>query len=327
MYFDVVFLDISSNKYYDRTTLEKEALGGSEASVVRTAEGLGSLGLKVAVIESRCSYFEPLVGQFCYFIHADDAPGITCRHYVQIRCNNHPEIFKGARKYMWLHDVCKPQDQEAINSLINNNIKVIGVSRWHRNNILECYPGFENVSYIYNPVQDELYQDPNKPVEYDRNMMVWPASPHKGLKHALTLFKRVQESNPKMQLAIFNPGYKELDGIALSIMPGVMVYGPNPCKSVWQVVRNSLCVFYPTEWKETFGLVAAEANAIGTPLITSPLAALKEVVSSEVQFANSDDEVVAKAIDWSKNGRPLTVGQDDFKFSEVLLKWVRLLAN
>lgn len=327
MHFDVLFLDTTSPKYYDRMTLEREALGGSEATVIRVAEGLGSLGLKVCVLQSRVSYFEPISGQFAFFMHSDDASGITCRHYIQIRVNNHPEIFKGAKKYVWLHDVASKQSEETVKSLIDNNIKVIGVSRWHRNNILENFAGYENVTYVYNPVQDELYADPNTQTDYDRNMIVWPASPHKGLSKAIELFKKIREGNPKMNMAIFNPGYKQLDGINLSIQPGLMVYGPNPCKSVWSVVKNSLCVFYPTEWSETFGLVAAEANALGVPLVTNPLAALKEVVSSDNQFIESDEQAVKRVLDWSANGRPLTVGKDEFRFSEVLLSWVRLLAS
>jgi glycosyltransferase involved in cell wall biosynthesis len=92
-------------------------------------------------------------------------------------------------------------------------------------------------------------------------------------------------------------------------------------------MKKSLCVFYPVQYQETFGLVAAEANALGVPLVTHPKAALKEVVSSDLQFAETDAEIVQKVVDWHKHGRPEVSGRDEFKYKDVLMDWVRLLAR
>lgn len=323
-HFDVLFLDTTSTKYYDRTTLEKEPLGGSEASVVRVAEGLASLGLKVCVVETQCGYFEPIMGQHCFFMHGDDIEKITCRHYIQIRRNLNSHLFPRARKYLWLHDVCKPEDASQVKDLIDNNIKVIGVSQWHLSNILSVLGDYKNATFIYNPVPEELYTDR---AEYDRNIVVWLSSPHKGLGHALDLFGEVYKVNPKMTFIIFNPGYMQLDNVRISSRPGVIVYGPLNCKSMWNVVKKSLCVFYPTTWKETFGCIAAEANALGTPIATMPLAGLNESVNGDFQFCETDEKLVEKVLDWNKNGRPVVTGKDEFKQYAIVEQWVKLLAN
>lgn len=329
MHFDIVFLDTTANKYYDRQTLEKEPLGGTEASVVRVAEGLGALGLKVAVMETRVEYFEPIMGQHCFFIHGDEAPNTTCRHFIQIRENKHPHLFPGSKKYIWLHDVADSVVEGSwLPSLVEHKIQVITVSRWHRNNLREVLPGYDRIAYIYNPVEESLYKPSSVKLPYNSNVLTWTASPHKGLAHALQLFREIRKSNPKMQFVIFNPGYHQLKP-ELSLEPGVMVPGPTNCRTLWAQVEASLCIFYPVQWKETFGCIAAEANAMGVPIATFRKAALKEVVSSDNQMvADHDDEGIVKMVlEWSKNGRPEVSGREEFKYGEVILKWVKLLAQ
>lgn len=327
MHFDILFLDVTANKYYDRTTLERDSLGGTEATVIRLAEALGSLGLKVAVMQTRVNYFPPIMGQHAFFIHGDDAPSVTCNHYIQLRRNLHPEIFKGSKKYLWLHDVAVDEAKDA-ESLKANNIKVLGVSRWHKNNIKEVIndPNVD-IDYIYNPIQDDIYVGIDANPQYNNHLMCWTASPHKGLENGLKIFKKIHEKEPRMQLIVFNPGYIRLNDVQVSEIPGVTVYGKCNVATVWSVVQKSLCVFYPTQWKETFGMIAAEANALGTPMITNPIAALKEVISSTNQFANTEEEFIDKVLDWSNTGRPRVFGKEEFKLGEITLEWVKLLGT
>ena len=326
VHFDCIFFDPIGYKYFDRMTLEKEALGGTEATIVRVAEGLAELGLKVAVVQTTAEYFAPIMGQHCFFVHAQDISDYTCKHYIQVRSYLNPHLFPGAKQYLWLHDVANHEETEKLNDLIRFKVTVIAVSRWHRNNVRDMLPGYSNIRYIYNPVNDSLFSTPYND-NYDRTKLVWVASPHKGLRHALNLFKQIKAKNDKMELIIFNPGYTQLDTAELSLMNGVNCYGPMNCASVWGVVKKSLAVFYPTKWDETFGLIAAEANALGTPLITFNRAALKEVISSNEQFAQDDESAIQKALDWSANGRPQVAGRDEFKFSNVIMDWVKLLAG
>lgn len=329
MHFDIIFLDTTANKYYDRTTLEKEPLGGTEASVVRIAEGLGSLGLKVAVIQSKVNYFEPTMGQYCFFLHSDSTPNITCKHYIQIRRNSNPDVFQGAKKYIWLHDVACSDENQWLPKLKEHNITLIGVSRWHKKNIQEFIPNYTNITYIYNPVQEDIYVDTQATIKYDPNILVWMSSPHKGLGKALELFKRIRKENPKMQFIIFNPGYMQIDTAKLAVEPGLSIYGPMNCHSMWNVVQKSLCVFYPAQWVETFGLIAAEANALGTPVATYSKGAIKEILNSDIQMVSDNDEdaIISKVLDWSKNGRPKVLGRDEFRLPDVVLEWVKLLAK
>lgn len=329
MHFDVIFLDDCTTKYYDRSTLEKKALGGTEASLIRVAEGLAALGLKVAVVECNVPYFAPTMGQHCFFLHVNDVSDTTCKHYIQLRGVSQPQMFPGAKRYTWLHDLADEKIKAWEDTLLKGNYQVIAVSRWHKNSIKEYLPNYEKITHIYNPVPDEIYVTAETPTSYDRNVLIWTSSPHKGLGKALEMFKTIRARNNRMQLIVCNPGYFNLDTNTLATIPGVSVYGSMACKNMWAVIQKTLCVFYPCQFDETFGLVAAEANALGTPIATYRKAALKEIVSSENQTVDTEDEsgLIDKVINWSENGRPLTLGRDGFKHSEILMNWVKLLAK
>lgn len=299
-------------------TLEREPLGGSEASVIRVAEGLASLGLKVCIVEANCNEFEPVMGQHCFFMHAKDLDKIQCKHYIQIRVDRNPQLFPKARHYVWMHDVMKKSEDAK-----QRNIKVIAVSHWHKQNILNN-SNYTNIKVLYNPVPEELYTTRGVT---NPNLLVWMSSPHKGLGKALELFKKIHEKNSAIQFIVFNPGYYNLNNIEVASQPGVQLYGPQSCRTLWNVVAKCNAVFYPTEWKETFGCIAAEANALGVPLITNKIAALAESVSSEEQFVKSDEEAIEKALSWATGSRPIVEGQKEFRFKEVIMEWVKYLAD
>lgn len=325
MHFDVIMLDTTSPKYFDRNSLEKEPLGGTEATVIRVAEALASLNLVVAVVQTRCPFFEPVMGQHCFFFHADSlTSGDTCDHYIQIRRNTNPQLFPKAKKYLWMHDLAVADKGFTTKDLVNDNIKVIAVSRWHRKNIQSFLPDYnEHIACIYNPVPDEIYG--NRP-NYDKNLLVWTSSPHKGLGKALELFKLILKERPMMKLIVYNPGYLQVDHAKLAAESRVYYTGSESCRNVWDTVSKALCVFYPTQWDETFGMIASEANALGTPVASFKRGALKEVLTDS-QLVDRDDEdgVIKKVLDWNEFGKPSIQGKDEFRMSRVLQDWVKLL--
>ena len=49
--------------------------------------------------------------------------------------------------------------------------------------------------------------------------------------------------------------------------PGVTVHHAVPRASLWQVIARAAVVLCPAMWDEPFGMVAAEAQACGTPVV------------------------------------------------------------
>lgn len=328
MIFDVIFIDVVCPKPYDNTSLQLEALGGTEATVIRIAEGLAALGIRTAVFQHNRHTI--VAGEYSYYIPLKDISKAKTSCVVAVRSVAHLDNFKKAKKYTWQHDLPGPHLIESMPTIMRNGVKVVGVSKWHKNAMKELItdPGrIENpkVTYVYNPVPDNLYIPNKTKVKYNPNKLVWASSPHKGLDRALFLFDRLRDitGNTDLELHVFNPGYYEQ---TLANHAGVIVHGPQSCTEMWQHLSEALCLFYPTNWKETFGLVAAEANAVHTPVITYELAGLREVVSDHKQKVSLNDEktLLNRVKTWLNGERPETHGHPHFKLTEVLKDWINL---
>lgn len=326
--FDVLFLDTTSKRFYDRQVLEKSALGGTEASLIRVAESLAGFGLKVVIVQSQVNYFPAIMGQHCFFMHSDDLKNMTCKHFIQVRGIMNSHLFPKAKKYVWLHDEVDERLKDWNETIDKYKMSVIGVSRWHLKDVQKYVHSFRT-SFIYNPVPDEIYASPDLELKYDPNTFIWNFSAHKGLGKGLEVFKRIKERLPQANLIITHPGYHDLDMTRLSTIPGVSVYGPMACRQLWGVVQSSLCVLYPSQFNETFCCNLAEANALGTPFLSYNRQVLKEVVSTSDQLVEDGNEnaLVERAVEWSTKGRPKVTGMEQFKISRVIFKWIQLLGS
>jgi glycosyltransferase involved in cell wall biosynthesis len=182
---------------------------------------------------------------------------------------------------------------------------------------------FPRVNYIYNPIDDGLLPFPNQQI--DKNKLVFFSSPHKGLKHALPLFKNLRTHwNKDFKLYVANPGYLVEDW---GQHEGVINLGPLSHQEALKHVRESLCVFYPNFiFPETFGLVIAEANAVGVPVLTHPRGAIPEVISGHWQMTDCriPKQVIDKVMAWYKEP-PRTEGRTDFRLTVVLERWKKVL--
>lgn len=84
-------------------------------------------------------------------------------------------------------------------------------------------------------------------------------------------------------------------------MPEIEWLGRRPSHEVYEIVGNAAFLVFPSEWYETFGQVAIEAFAKGTPVIASNIGAIPELVQPErngLLFRPSDPTDLAAKIDW-----------------------------
>jgi glycosyltransferase involved in cell wall biosynthesis len=63
-----------------------------------------------------------------------------------------------------------------------------------------------------------------------------------------------------------------------SAQPGVVVHPGVPQKTLWEAMARAAVVLCPATWAEPFGMVAAEAQACGTPVVAFRQGALSEVI-------------------------------------------------
>ena len=130
-------------------------------------------------------------------------------------------------------------------------------------------------------------------------MYVGRLSIEKGLGVLLEAWRRLDRQIP---LKILGDG--PMAGLvteAAREMPEIEWLGRRPSNEVYEIVGNAAFLVFPSEWYETFGQVAIEAFAKGTPVIASNIGAIPELVNSErsgLLFRPSDPTDLAAKIDW-----------------------------
>jgi len=65
---------------------------------------------------------------------------------------------------------------------------------------------------------------------------------------------------------------------AVAELKSVRWLGRRTPAEIAQMARQAECLVFPSEWYETFGRVAVEAYAAGTPVIASRIGAIEELV-------------------------------------------------
>lgn len=138
----------------------------------------------------------------------------------------------------------------------------------------------------------------------------------------------VAQYNPNAHLYLANPGYIDLDEPLQSDQ--ITVLGALPQAEALRHVEEAFCVFYPqSSFAETFGLVFAEANQVGTSVLTHDIGSAREVLGGDAQLvdANASENVVGKLMDWWENGRPQVYGRPEFSLPAVLTQWEQLLGS
>lgn len=63
-----------------------------------------------------------------------------------------------------------------------------------------------------------------------------------------------------------------------------------------EMIAGARALLFPIRWHEPFGIVVAEALISGTPVITTPMGAMPELVTPDVGFLCRDEEEMADAI-------------------------------
>jgi glycosyltransferase involved in cell wall biosynthesis len=357
----VLFFDPVCVSPYSARTLKEAALGGTEATVVRIAEALDARVVQHNRTLPEGRYLPP-------------APMADVEHLVVLRepraLQSVRGLYPNARPYVWMHDLARPGSTRgrrlaSVSGLLADlAAPLVCVSDFQRRqveSVLARTPLARSVRAltIYNPIDDGLAPG-TAPV--DPAKLVFFSSPNKGLAFTLDAFQALRRAMPDLRLAVGSPGYKTLRRAGIrpvEHIAGVEWLGPLPHDRILAEVRTALCVFYPNfVLPETFGLVLAEAGAVGTPVLTHDCGAAAEVVRDERQVlpvsrAQRAYERLARLTpsparallaaaagelgvfrpylqrlqSWRAGARPAPQADERFRLSVVAARWRALLAG
>lgn len=333
----ILFIDPVCPKPYDPRVLNTEPLGGTEGTVIRVAQALASKGATVIVKQhNRKDHLDAWVNEdFGVGYSPFGAETVVPTHVIVLRApgalRTARKQFPNAKLYLWCHDMFGgPGWVEGFQSIVDTQTVPIVVSEWHRS---QMYDAMRQAGVgtsipcrrIYNPIAEDLKPD-ETPV--DKSKLVFFSSPHKGLDHTLKIFERFRDfpELADMKLHIANPGYFEnakTDGLRNVVNLGALSHS-----EVIQHVRSSLAVLHLNAvFPETFGLVHAEANAVGTPFLTSRMGAVPETVDHPGELIDVTDPkaVIERVRQWKVYGRPKVRGSAHFRMSRIVSEWLDFL--
>lgn len=358
----VLFFDPACQKPYSARSLEQGALGGTEATVIRVAEALDARVMQHnrSIAEGRYLPAERSGRADHLIVLRDPRP-------LREICAGYP----GARVYLWLHDLVRPGSKRgrrlaaARAALAELDATLVCVSDFQRRQaeaiLLGPRPGTPiKVVTIYNAVDDALAPD-GSAIDHDK--LVFFSSPNKGLAFTLDAFQAAHREIPALRLRVGSPGYKSLRRAHIERVDGrvdgVEWLGPLAPARILAEVRSALCVFYPNfVLPETFGLVLAEAKAVGTPVLTHDCGAAAEVLADPRQVlpitfaqrlyerssrlapsglrpavASVGDRLgvfapyVERVRAWRDGERPLVGPDPRFRLQAIAARWRALLAG
>jgi len=120
-------------------------------------------------------------------------------------------------------------------------------------------------------------------------------SPEKGAAEAVAI-ARIAGAKIDVFGDSYEAGYARRLIEAQSADPGVVVHPGVPQKTLWDAMARAAVVLCPAKWEEPFGMVAAEAQACGTPVVAFRRGALAEVIVDGVTgFLVGPDDLDAAA--------------------------------
>jgi glycosyltransferase involved in cell wall biosynthesis len=124
-------------------------------------------------------------------------------------------------------------------------------------------------------------------------------SVEKGLDVLLSAWELL---SPKAPLKIVGDGpLAELVVAATRRMPQIEWLGQRPISEVHELMGAAMFLIFPSKWYETFGRVAVEAFAKGTPVIASNIGAVAELIDTPKNglcFNPGDPQDLANKIEW-----------------------------
>ena len=351
----LLFFDPLCPRPYSEASLREGGLAGTEASTVRIAEALDACVVQHNRTQSEGRFRVP-------------GPVPHVRDVVVLRdpraLETADQLYPGARLTLWVHDRVEPRSSRgrwfarAAGALRRLRPQIICVSDYQREHVAATVarlPGCERLAVrrIYNPVDDAVLPDGT---HVDPAKLVFLSSPNKGLRFALDAFRALRRRMPELRLCVANPGYKSF---AATAIPGVEWLGSLPHARVLTETRSALCAFSPNfVIPETFGLVFAESNAVGTPVLTHDCGAAAEVVADPRQLlpvtlalrvyeaplhrlaphwrsaaaSLADrlglfDRYIERIASWRAGARPQVGPDSRFRLSAVLPEWRSLFAS
>lgn len=341
---NILIVDPKCPEPYDNNSNKTHGLGGTESTIIKIANQLANTHTVVITQHNRVVSYSPreslhFTAPFQEHTYIKSPDVIIFVQMIEGIIGQLTFKYPKAQKILWLHNYVGEEIGISMRDIAIFNVEIVCVSELHKNHTLAkikntfirrlyfTYIRRIKVHYVYNPIDAAMVPDGT---QVDNNKLVFLSSPHKGIENVIRLFS-VAKMSPGLEnltLYIANPGYRS-DYDSSSLQAGSIVnLGSLPQHLAITHVRSALCVFYPQSKRpETFGLVYAEANAVGTPVLAHDFGSAREILGNQEQIldCNDDSKVIETLKSWCLNGkRPHVEANPKFYLKNVVNSWEQL---
>lgn len=281
---------VTSGLTFNGDSLKQGALGGSETALISMAAAFRARGHRVRVF---CQCDAP--GEYdgvLYFdrstfeAQAEKVPTdvlIASRWAEPLMCPSTAGI-----RVLWLHDIAPPRD-EFVGKLYQTDM-LFGLSDYHIDDYCRQMPELRKMFWrTENGVDKGLIE--GNVCEKVPGKLIYTSRPERGLRYLLQMMPAIVKAHPNARLHVATYSLQNMqmgsDVAAIHAQCDEMIdrlgdrvvrLGSLTKASLYRHISSAELMLYPTDFPEISCITAMEAQACGTPIITSDAFALKETV-------------------------------------------------
>jgi glycosyltransferase involved in cell wall biosynthesis len=283
---------VTDGEAFHGASPEERALGGSETALVQVARSLSRRGHEVFVY-CRC----PAPGDYHGVIYFDRKDLVRAaweeRWDVLVISRFFAALdlpLQAGLRVLWNHDILdKPR---ALAARLNRADLLLTLSEFHAQDYARRLPACApKLRRTRNGLDLNLLARAAQGVRRAQGKVTYVSRPERGLKVLLEeIWPRLKKRLP--QLSLFLCGYKVADtplhpalqreyekiSELIAASADVFVLGALAKEEYYAHLASCQCLLYPCTFPEVSCIAALEAQALGTPVLTSDFFALKETV-------------------------------------------------
>jgi glycosyltransferase involved in cell wall biosynthesis len=231
------------------------------------------------------------------------------------------ENFKPKKMIYYSHDNTDAPVMKGIEEFFEKPDVIVAVSEWHKTRLLDLAweKGVDLRPEKIVVVGNGLAFPPSRVVLKDF-AACYCSIPFKGLHVLATIWPRIKEAVPGLKLHVCSgmsmygmdshDMYYENVYEALRADPDVVFHGVLTNEGVRDVMAGCSLMIYPNTFPETFCVAAYESISVGTPVISSDLAALPTTVADCGVLIKGDPEFPGMATKTAYHEEMISVLKD-----------------
>jgi glycosyltransferase involved in cell wall biosynthesis len=306
----------TSGLNFNGHSLKQGSLGGSETALICVARELANLGHDVRVF---CECDQPGIYDGVQYQHHQHFQVQNAFNNIDVLVSSRWPAFLSMKvpaglRVLWCHDVCPDPvaAREWMGPLFQTDM-LMCLSDYHIADYVGKVPQLEpHIWKTSNGVDLDLIAENQTPKVPGK--LIYTSRPERGLIHLLQkIMPRLAETHPEAKLyhCVYDMSgsmqvpyemhqlYAECDRLSKAL-PNVIKMPGQTKASLYKHISSAELLVYPTEFPEISCITAMEAQACGTPMITTDGFALSETLGDnsgcKVLGVPSDGEYLDKFV-------------------------------